>query len=196
MSVPALNRTDDLGMAEAFGRDPILEAMIRKVVAEYGIETVIETGSWRGYTTRRFAEFVPFVNAIEIDPEVAAMARATLFDVPNAVVHQGDSALLLASFIPSLNPPVLYYLDAHWGEEWPLLNELDAIAKLSGPCVVVIHDCVVPGTDLGYDSYKGIPLTFEYVKPKLDQLKFSWRHFFNDDSAQGHRRGCLFVVPR
>jgi hypothetical protein len=193
---PILMRPDDQGMAEAFGRDPILEAMIRQLVAEQKIRTVVETGSWRGYTTRRFSEFVNNVFTIESDSALQFAARQTLVDRANAVVITGRSQNMLPALMPGLFKPILYYLDAHWENDWPILDELKAIADLDDRCCIIIHDCKVPGCPgLGFDSYAGQELTFEFVKPMLDRLRFPWRHYFNDDSAQGHRRGALFVVP-
>lgn len=193
-ALPTLKRDDDLGMDEAFGRDGHLESAMRKLVAGHRILTVVETGSWRGYTTRRFAEFVPRVHTIELDPEMARAARETLLDTANATVHDGSSAHLLPELIPNLSRPVLYYLDAHWYRDWPLFEELESIARLAGECVIVIHDVKVPGKDFGFDSYGGRALTFELVKPYLDKLPFKWRHSFNEE-AEGHRRGVLFITP-
>jgi hypothetical protein len=193
---PILKRDDDLGMAEAFGRDPVLEALVRQVVTEHEIRTIVETGTWRGYTTRRFAEFVANVFTIESDPSLWHLATATLVDKPNVTLFQGRSQSLLRNLIPALLKPALYYLDAHWENDWPILQELDAIAELDARCCIIIHDCKVPTCPgLGFDSYNGQELTLEFVRPMLDRLRFPWRHYFNDDSAQGHRRGALFIVP-
>jgi hypothetical protein len=202
--VPILKRADDLGMAEAFGRDPVLEGMVRQLVAEQNIRTVVETGSWRGYTTRRFAEFVNEVFTIESESMVRRLAALTLSGCSNVEIIAGDSARELPRLIHALvnsivalhRRPMLYYLDAHWENDWPILQEIDAIARLDDRCCIIIHDCKVPNCPgLGFDSYNGQELTFEFVRPILDRLRFRWRHYFNDDSAQGHRRGALFVVP-
>jgi hypothetical protein len=80
-------------------------------------------------------------------------------------------------------------------QAWPLFEELEAIAELDkGPAVIVVHDIQVPGTSLGFDSYGGRALTLELIRPLLDKLKFKWVHAFNDDSAEGHRRGALFIT--
>ncbi len=193
---PILKRNDDLGMDEAFTRDPIFEASVRGLVRWFGIKTVIETGTWRGYTARKMAEFVDMVHTIEAHPVTAALARETLAGVENAVVHEGDSGKLLEGIAVRPEAPILFFLDAHWQEQWPLFEELDGIAEYGEPCVIVIHDCQVPGKDFGFDTYDGKALTFELVKPYLDRLRFKWRHYFNTEVAAGsHRRGVLFVVP-
>lgn len=184
-------------MADAFGRDPVLEQRIRQLVREHNIKTVVETGTWRGYTTRRFCEFVSWVFTIESVVPTWQLAHETLYETSNVTIELGDSAKVLPTLArhPCFQRPVLYYLDAHWHDEWPLPNEIEAIANMGDECVIVVHDCMVPNTDLQYDSYGGQLLTFEFLKPLLDKLHFPWRYSFNDETAQGHRRGCLFVEP-
>lgn len=185
----------DIGMAEAFGRDPILEASVRQLVRDHRIVTCVETGSWRGYTAARFAQFVEGVYTIELEPLLHAWTRRTLAHAPNATAHLGNSSEMLRSLIPGVRKPAIYYLDAHWNDYWPILDELAAIAELdAGPCVIVVHDVQVPDRDFKFDTYAGQPLNFEYMKPQLDRLKFKWKHSFNRDAA-GYRIGALFVEP-
>ena len=125
---PVLKRDDDLGMAEAFGRDKVLEGIVRKLVNDYGIQTVIETGTWRGYTTRRFSEFVSHVISIDINRDFTTAAVETCFDQFGVGLLVGSSIDQLPFVIKSFRESRLYYLDAHWGNEWPLLGELDASA--------------------------------------------------------------------
>ena len=190
---PILKRDDDLGMSEAFGRDTILHETVRGLIKKHGIYQVVETGVWRGYTTRAFAGMVELVTGIEIDPTMHAEASSTTFDIFSVFVHLGDSAKALPNLIGT--GKILFYLDAHWLENWPLFDELDAIVDYGKPCVIVIHDAQVPDhPELGFDSYAGQALTFELVKPYLDRLPWKWSHSFNSE-AEGHKRGVLFIEP-
>lgn len=190
---PTLSRSDDLGMAEAFGRDPTLERTIRGLVSYFKIKTVCETGTWRGFTAERFGEFVDRVETVEIDRATFEIA-CNNSQRKNVGKCLGRSIDWLPVWIKRSENPILFYLDAHWREAWPILDEISIIAESGQPCVIVVHDCKVPDTDLGFDTYKGQDLDFEYLKPSLDKLKFPWRHFYNTE-AEGHRRGVLFVVP-
>lgn len=193
--LPILKRPDDLGMAEAFVRDRHLEAKFRQLVKDYGIQTIIETGTWRGYTARRMAEFVGEVHTIEKNPELFRMAMETLAGLENVSPYLSDSRENLSTIINyGANHPILYYIDAHWGDDWPLFEELEIIAANDPRCVIVIHDIQVPGKDFKYDTYNGQALTFELVKPYLDKLQFPWRHEFNAE-AEGHRVGACFILP-
>ena len=165
----------------------------------HGIKTIVETGVWRGYSTRRFAHLAESVIGIEIDRDMAEAAKATCAELVNVRIIEGDSSKMLGPIIGYgmtwLAHPALYYLDAHWREYSPLIDEIDAIAEHdAGPAVIIIHDCEVPGKDFGFDPHPDGHICFELVKPYLDKLKFKWRHYFNSE-ADGHRRGVLFVVP-
>jgi hypothetical protein len=184
----------DLGDEEAFGRDPILEETLRNLVRQEGIQTVVETGTWRGYTAKRFADFVPTVHTIEANEALRYQAVKNVEG--KCVCHEGISFEVMRYLIPTIKKPALYYLDAHWERDWPLLAEIKTIARLDpGPALIVIHDCQVPDhPEFGFDSYGGQPLNLEYVLPALKLLKWKWLPVYNSE-AEGHKRGVLFVVP-
>ncbi len=139
------------------------------------------------------------VFSIEIEPIFAAAAQETCADRQNVSILLGDSRaglrdLFKSKSIMDATDPILFYLDAHWLSDWPLREELALITARRSPFVIVIHDCMVPGTSFGYDTYNGVPLSFELVKPMLDKIRFKWFHRFNE-RADGHRRGVLFIEP-
>jgi hypothetical protein len=61
--------------------------------------------------------------------------------------------------------------------------------------VIVVHDIKVPGKDFKFDTYRGVDLTLELIKPHLDKLRFPWKYEYNTES-EGHRVGALFVTPK
>ncbi len=51
---------------------------------------------------------------------------------------------------------VLFWLDAHWGEYWPLVDETKIISSLHS-FAVIVDDFEVPGKpSFHYDSYAGV----------------------------------------
>jgi hypothetical protein len=70
------------------------------------------------------------------------------------------------------NKRILFYLDAHWGEYWPLKDEILSIANscAKNKCLIIIDDVLVPWrADIPYDEYHGQPLSLEYVIQELRQ---------------------------
>jgi hypothetical protein len=92
---------------------------------------------------------------------------------------------------------LLFYLDAHWYEYWPLLDEIKIISKShKDQCILVVDDCQVPGrSDIDYDEYKGIPCSYEYVKEALDDCftKYDYHYLIPRDP---NRRAKLVAIPK
>ena len=106
-------------------------------------------------------------------PHYSQIAQQRLTSLSNISFHLGSSEKVLAQILPTLKDKfVLFYLDAHWNEYWPLLDELDAISKTHHhKCIVVVDDVKVPGrSDIPFDAYKGHECSFEYVKDKIEKL--------------------------
>lgn len=73
----------------------------------------IETGTYKGETTRFLATLGPRVHTIEPGRELVEMARkANLGD--NVVIHEGLSEDVLPSLLEGLSGHVNFWLDGHW----------------------------------------------------------------------------------
>jgi hypothetical protein len=119
-------------------------------------ETIVETGTFRGSTTRFLAQNsngAP-VYSCECDPLNFEFAKWRLRGDKNVFPFNADSR----SFIRDLKIPhqtrAFFYLDAHWGADLPLREELNLIIPNFENFVVMIDDFEVP-TDPGYqfDDY-------------------------------------------
>jgi len=155
----------------AFNQDPVCEGVISRLIRYYKIDTCVETGTYLGNTTRWFASKVKNVHTIELNEMLYLMIH---FDeYPNVTHHYGNSAETVKTLLPLLDADnrIMFYLDAHWNDYWPLLDEIRAIAnsKFKGRCVIVIDDFKIPDRpDIPFDSYGDIPLDYEYVREALD----------------------------
>jgi hypothetical protein len=137
------------------------------------IDTVFETGTLVGHTSRYFGSLFKTVHTVEISKEYYLKAKDFLSSFSNVNVHFGNSPDVLRQILPSLKDrSIVFYLDAHWEDYWPLLDELDEISKTHRDnCIIVIDDIMVPGRqDIKFDSYNGIGCSYEYVKSKLDLI--------------------------
>lgn len=174
--------------------DGVLYYKISDIIAEHNIKAVIETGI--GNSTYLFGEMVPCVTGIDNDSTKVDFIRSELIkrDNKNIFIRKGNSPTIIRELFEGHDANhVLFFLDAHWNDYWPLLGEIEAIPRGSG--VIVIHDAKVPGTSLGYDTYKGQELTYEYVRDAL--TRWSPNHIieYNDDTAEGPKRGVMIVYP-
>ncbi len=177
-----------------FSGDIHLLNKIYELITEFKVKSVIETGTWMGRTTQLFSMMVDEVYTIEINPEYYEQA-SFLKDYKNVYRHLGDSGEVLWHILRyyATTDPILFYLDAHWGENFPLLKELQTIAEydVKSP-IIVIHDCYNPfNPDFGYDVYNGQRIDYEYVEPYLCKI-FKKPLIFYNKIASGEKRGVLF----
>lgn len=180
-----------LARDEPYNGDPYVDPQIAALVSKHMVQTIIETGTYKGSTSKALANWAPVVT-IELDSvlfnETASMKNVTQFG--------GDSAELLPKILTGVKEPVLFYLDAHWGNHSPLLDELKAIRGCKRP-VIVIHDFKNPDRpDFGYDSWDVGPYDYELIQPLLHEIyPDGYTHRYNQKAA-GQRRGIIFIEPR
>lgn len=105
---------------------------------------------------------------------------------------------------------LVFYLDAHWDNYWPLKDELSVIKKYNlSDSKIIIHDFYVPGFTKnvegergdepfiwGCDWYDGQVLDFDYVKDLLFSINPGMLCYFPDDVIFSNAgRGILYSVP-
>ncbi len=185
-----------------FEGDTFLKVKFEELIHDHKIEQVIETGSFRGCTTRELSRMVKHVYSIEVVEENFKAALVECFGLSNVAITKGSSEKVLPHLIRSLEYPAnkLFFLDAHWQQYNPLLDELKVIATyLSGkPPVIVIHDFKVPGnSELGFDSYAGQDYDFEWIKKDVEAIYGTdgYNVEYNSE-ATGAKRGVIILSPK
>ncbi len=138
-----------------FVKRAVLLAEARAVEAR----TLVETGTLFGDTTWSFRKSFEQIHTIEVQPELAALARERFRKIPSISVHEGDSASLLAGLCETIQTPCIFYLDGHYSggdtgmgeKECPAIEELDAIfSTMKHPFRIVIDDARLFGTHPAY----------------------------------------------
>lgn len=183
--------------AKGFEADFFLKQEIERLIKKHSIELVIETGSYRGYTTRQFAAMAPEVITTEANPEYYRETLDTIAGLTNVKAYFGKTEEVLPHLLDKyqLQKKILFFLDDHWLENLPLLDELHIIASVGLKPVIVIHDFKVPGKTFGYDTYNGQPLNYAYVEEALIKIYgVHFSHHYNDRAA-GAARGVLYCEP-
>jgi cephalosporin hydroxylase len=171
---------------------------IKEIIEDYDIETIVETGVDRGNSTVFFAQNVKNVFGIEILQESIDFATRRLVNegLNNFELIKGNSPIVLLSLMNKINvEKTLFFLDAHWGSYWPLLDEIDTISRGKG--VIVIHDAQIPDhPEFGFDTWNGNILNYDYVKgalsrwSKTHKVEYSTKHHYISP------RGTMYVFPK
>lgn len=182
-----------------FEGDVFLKARFEQLIADHKIDKVIETGSYRGCTTRELANMAHTVFSVEVVEENFRAALLECFGFKNVTIVKGSSEKVLPSLIE--NAPTentLFFLDAHWQQYNPLLDELKVIASFGLKPVIIIHDFKVPGRpELGFDSYAGQDYDFAWIKKDVEGIYGvdGYNTEYNTE-ATGAKRGVIVLSPK
>lgn len=184
----------------AFNNDSVVTETVVQFIKDLDIECIIETGTFRGTTTAFLSETFPHlpIYTAEVSFKQFLEAEANLKPFQNIKLLCGSSEKVLESLLPNLKGKrILFYLDAHWEDYWPLLDEMEAISKTcKDNCCIVIDDFKVPFRQFQHDKYDDQPLDIEYIEEKMNKVYSTPFYFFNDRSTrQGRAVGKVYIVP-
>jgi hypothetical protein len=181
---------------EPFADDQLLRQEVERLITQYGIQSAVETGTFQGATTKVLTELVSEVHSIEIEPAFFEAASSRLHNIRNVQLHYGSSLNVLPHLLPHVRHPTLYYLDAHWDGNYPLLEEIKIIASHDPQPIIVMHDMHNPNLPELYAEPQpnGSSYCYEWVRPELEKIQMPCRHYYNE-AAEGLQIGVMFVVP-
>jgi predicted O-methyltransferase YrrM len=194
--------------------DSFAKQDIESLITRFGIKRVVETGSYYGWSTKVFASLVESVDSIEIEPNYIEEAKKHLEGITNVNLHLGDSVTVMNEIVSENEKNILFFLDAHWQEHWPILNELEVIKNKKLKPVICIHDFFVPGgtklrqkngrivskhyfdgSKFGYDEFNSVALDFKYIENSLKEIygeDFNYHYNTNTDKVDS---GLIYIYP-
>lgn len=144
---------------ECFHGDPNYKKVFQQLIKTLRPTHFIEMGTFLGRSSGFIAKTYPKINVVtaEVNPNFAAIAKHRLSG-SNVQVVVSDSVQFLRDFLPSLphTARLLVYLDSHWYDSWPLIEEIQILEAWCNNFVLVIDDFQVPGQpQFVYDNYGG-----------------------------------------
>jgi hypothetical protein len=192
------------GWREPWGGPFNGQAFRQRLVAELcscvTFAAIVETGTYRGSTTAHLWRITRLpVHSFETRPRDHGFARARLGLARGVHLHRGDSRMGITALAGSAarpNGPVFFYLDAHWGEDVPLREEVALAFRDWGQAVTMIDDFAVPD-DPGYgfdDHGPGQALTLAYLGPWAAPPTAVWFPACVSSAETGARRGCVVLA--
>lgn len=175
------------------------KAIVYAVVEHVAPTVVVETGTHRGATARYLARTTGLpVYTVEVDAPTYRRARRRLRHVANVHPQLGDSRSFLRD-LPHAGVPdtatALFYLDAHWWTDLPLLEELKIIEQTWRDWVAIVDDFEVPDDPAyGYDDYgPGKALRPEYLAVAGFPKRRLHVPALPGARESGARRGCVVL---
>jgi hypothetical protein len=155
----------------------VKQGVVREHARRYGLRTLIETGTYFGNMVDVMRREMDRVVSIEVDTNLAALARHRFEGDRKVTIIQGDSAKVMADLVPTLDAPALFWLDGHYsggetsfGESHcPIMQELPPIltdARFAH--VILIDDARTFGADPAYPSVEEVRALVARHRPDLE----------------------------
>ena len=116
----------------------------------FGLQVLVETGTFKGDTVEAMRKEFRKVYSIELSEKFHQEAKKRFAGVPNVDLRQGDSGKVMPQVVAALDAPTLFWLDGHYSGgdtaqgdlNCPVWGELEAIfsSAMKQPFVVLIDD--------------------------------------------------------
>lgn len=198
MSAPVLMPFQDL----PFNGDSFVCKEFLKLKEKYQLNVAVETGSCLYSTSKWLGENFQNVHTIELSEEYSKHGIHKVSGMLNVHTYLGDSVqkLQLLTDVLTKDDKALFFLDAHWGQNCPLLQELDVLTKVKTdlPPIIAIHDFYTGDDKLGWDEYNGQRFDYQWIEPKVKALELAhnctYSHYYNTEAENG-MRGVIYLVP-
>jgi hypothetical protein len=184
-----------------FNGQEFRQQLFSELCARVPFVAVVETGTFRGTTTRFFHETTRLpVHSFETGSRNYGFARANLRSLsPHVHLYRCDSRTGLTHLATSNRLPpgaVFFYLDAHGAGELPLAEELRLVFAHWPAAVIMIDDFAVPDDPgYGFDQYEPDgPLTLGYLEKNGALPAGIWFPRCPALAETGYRRGCVVLA--
>lgn len=123
-------------------------AFLQRLKKTFSLTGMVETGTYLGDSTAVASAIFPVVYSIELSEHLAMRAARRFAGNDHVHVLVGDSASVLASVVPRLSGPTLFWLDGHYSEgntargstNTPILQELRVIAASGRKDAIILID--------------------------------------------------------
>jgi hypothetical protein len=181
-----------------FNGQKIRQQIYSDILSRVAFRAIVETGTFRGTTTEFFAKSGLPVYSVDLDPRAYGYASLRLFRQRHRVhLFQGHSPEFLRGLAAPPNFPrskVFFYLDAHYGWDAPLVDELEIIFTKWTDAVVMVDDFQVPGTDYVYDDWgPGKTLNMAQLEPLRHLCLSAFFPAIDPKDETGEKRGCVVL---
>jgi hypothetical protein len=137
---------------------------------KFGLNTIIETGTYTGESTQLLSTMFDKVYSCELFYDRYKQHYTELLKNDKVKLIQGSSADMLPSIFDEIgNDKFILYLDAHEYDSAPLRDELQIVADYGFKPVIIIHDWDMHIGPLTIEPYS-YTICLEYLKDKMDLI--------------------------
>ncbi len=152
------------------------QSVLRFYGKEFGLTTLIETGTYTGDTLAALKNDFRRINSIELNSELVRRVRKRFQNDAHITILHGDSEQRLPEILAQIKEPALFWLDGHYSggvtslgsKVTPILGELEAV--LAHPVeghVVLIDDARDFQHDKGHPTLDELRTFIAARRPEL-----------------------------
>ncbi len=168
-------------------------------------DTVVETGTYRGFTTELICDDYKAIHSIELSEKWFRFCRIKFKNNSNIHLHHGDSIDKLPEILNDIHKPVIVFLDAHYcggstensastNSDTVLLEELTFLKGRKYDDIIVIDDTDFLGVSGGEepetpfpDHHAWVPFRFDWIQVTeekvLDLMKPGYSVINNNENS-------------
>jgi hypothetical protein len=126
----------------------VKEKIIRFYKKKYGINTLIETGTYEGEMIFALKDDFEKIISIELDKNLVKNAKERFSNYKHIKIVLGDSGEKLKNVLKETQSPCIFWLDAHYSggksargkRETPIREELKEIVKHPEKDIILVND--------------------------------------------------------
>jgi len=170
-----------------------------KLKEKFNVKNLVELGSCVFGSTKFFAENFEKAITVEICEEFRNIGLQRTAGMKNIISYLGDSVTMLPTMLSHCDNRTIIFIDSHW-QTLPLMDELKLIKASGLTPIIVVHDCLVPSEPaLGFDSYEGVDISYNTMKPYFDDIYGvdGYEYHYNTDAESTDvKRGLVYVYPK
>ena len=159
----------------------VKQTVINQCRKQYGLTTLVETGTYLGDMVDVQKAYFDQVISIELSEELARLAQKRFGRNANVDIRQGDSATVLKQVTRLLRTPALFWLDGHYSggitakgdTECPIFSELEAVFSNNQDHIILIDDarCFI-----GKGDYPSLEELSKFITQRDIRYRISVEH--------------------
>lgn len=160
----------------AFHGDPFYQKIVSTLLETYKATSFVETGTYLGHSSEFIAKRFPKlpVYTTEVNQGFFDIATNRLKKYDSVSMYKQHTLDFLRQTLINidLGERPVFFIDAHWEHDWPLIDELNHIKTHYPNAILVIDDMKVPHqTQFPYDNYGGDKVCdVEHIAPVIGHL--------------------------
>lgn len=167
---------------------PVKRRNLLRFRDEFGLEILVETGTYKGEMVEAMKGGFRQVYSIELADHYHQAAVARFRNDPNVEILHGDSGRVIRDLLPRLDRPTLFWLDGHYSagntargdKDTPVMEELTHIFSVPDlRCVILIDDarCFAGESEQVYPA-------MDEVRALVASHRPDWRVSVEDDAIR------------